>query len=277
MHPLTSIGFISNHYYGNLEENDLSGLPDCLPAVDLFRQINTTIWGPARTNCCFYCSSAPDFELVILPLIPISVKPHRIKKASSPYKFITMKKLSFLIAYLFTLFVSQAQSDTISVKKPKTYNVSIKTVNNKMIRGKFYAVNDSQLVLVKSNNNHQYIPAENIRSFSAQRKNSALRGALIGFGIGAVTGIITGLASGDDPVYNEPVYDPFSAIVVGLNNAFAMTAQEKAVMGGLGLGISGAVIGAVVGAVAKKTFIIGGKKEKFRDLQSEIMMKLVRK
>jgi len=188
-----------------------------------------------------------------------------------------MKKLSFLIVCLFTLVVSQAQSDSTVEKKQKTFNVSIKTLNNKMIKGKLYAINDSQLVLVKSFNNHQYIPAENIRSFSVQRKNSILKGALIGFGIGAVTGIVAGLASGDDPVYNEPVYDPFSAIAVSINNAFAMTAEEKAIAGGLGLGASGAIIGTIVGAVAKKKFIIGGKKEKFRDLQSEIMMKLVQR
>ena len=88
---------------------------------------------------------------------------------------------------------------------------------------------------------------------------------------------VAGFASGDDPVYNEPVYDPFSAIVVSINNAFAMTAGEKALWGGIGLGASGAIVGTVVGALAKKKFIIGGKKEKFQDLQSKIMMKLVQK
>ncbi|HKO82317.1 MAG TPA: hypothetical protein VJU78_18035, partial [Chitinophagaceae bacterium] len=183
---------------------------------------------------------------------------------------------SLLIICLFTLFVSQAQPDSTSGKKHKTFNISIKTLNSK-IRGRLYAINDSQLVLVKSFNHHQYVSAEDIRSFSVQRKKNTLKGALIGFGIGAVTGIIAGFASGDDPVYNEPVYDPFSAIVVGINNAFAMTAGEKALWGGIGLGASGAIIGTVVGALAKKKFIIGGKKEKFRDLQSEIMMKLVQK
>ncbi len=189
-----------------------------------------------------------------------------------------MKKLSILTICLFTIIVINAQSDSILAgKKQKSFTATIRTMDNRMIKGNFYSVNDSQLVMVKSSNNHRYIPAENIKSFSLHRKNSALRGALIGFGIGAVTGIITGLASGDDPVYNEPVYDPFSAIAVGISNSFAMTAEEKAVWGGLGLGVTGAAIGAIVGAVAKKKFIIGGKKEKFRDLQSEIMTKLVKK
>jgi len=62
-----------------------------------------------------------------------------------------------------------------------------------------------------------------------------------------------------------------------MNNAFAMTAGEKAVAGGLALGASGAIVGAVVGALAKKTFVIGNKKQRFHDLQGELMMKLVKK
>ena len=56
-----------------------------------------------------------------------------------------------------------------------------------------------------------------------------------------------------------------------------MTAGEKAAFGGLGLGLTGAVMGTILGTVAKKKFIIGGRKEKFRDLESEIMMRLVKK
>ena len=44
------------------------------------------------------------------------------------------------------------------------------------------------------------VPAENLKSFTMKRKHSALRGALIGFGVGAAAGIIIGLASGNDPV-----------------------------------------------------------------------------
>lgn len=189
-----------------------------------------------------------------------------------------MKKLSFLTACLFAVIVSHAQSDSVTAeKKQKPFSASIRTTDNKTIKGRFYAVNDSQLVLAKYGNKYQYVPAESIKSFSLKRKNSALKGALIGFAVGAVIGIVSGIASGDDPVYNEPVYDPFSAIIVSVNNAFAMTAGEKAFWGGLSLGTGGAIIGTVIGAVAKKKFIIGGKREKFRDRQSEIMMKLVQK
>jgi hypothetical protein len=115
-----------------------------------------------------------------------------------------------------------------------------------------------------------------------KRKHSTLRGALIGFGVGAAAGIIIGLASGNDPVmtYNPGPYgDPLGleAISVAMNNSFAMTAGQKAVVGGIGLGVTGAIVGTIIGTVAKKKFVIGGKKEKFHDLQGDLMMKLVNK
>ena len=191
-----------------------------------------------------------------------------------------MKKLSLLIACLLILIVSKAQSDSLSGKKQKNLVASIKTVNNEIIKGRVFAVNDSQLVL-NSFNGRQVISAENMRSFTLKRKNSVLRGTLIGLGIGAVTGVIIGFASGNDPVmaYPDPSTDLFGlgAFAAGINNAFAMTAGQKAAAGGLFLGTTGAVVGAIIGAVAKKKFIIGGRKQKFHDLQGEIMMKLLRK
>ena len=54
-----------------------------------------------------------------------------------------------------------------------------------------------------------------------------------------------------------------------------MTAGEKAMFGAIGLGTSGAIMGIIIGAIAKKKFIIGGKKEVYHDLQSDLMRKLI--
>ena len=187
-----------------------------------------------------------------------------------------MKKLSFLIVCLATIFVSQAQQDsTVSFTKLKKYNVRVRTMDDKTISGRFTAINDSQVLLMRSANGSYVIPAENIKSFTMKRKNSGLRGALIGLGVGAVTGVIIGLASGDDPLMEPSPYD--FGITAAINNAFAMTAGEKAVMNGIGLGATGAIVGAIIGAVAHKKFIIGGKKHKYVDMQSRLMMKLVQK
>jgi len=189
-----------------------------------------------------------------------------------------MKRLPILVALALAFLVSKSQSAPDHENKMKPINVNIKTVNNKTVKAMLRGINDSLLLVSASRNGQQWqIPAENIQSFSIKRKNSVAKGALIGFGIGAATGIIVGLASGDDPTYDEPVYDPFSAIAVGISNSFAMTKEEKAVAGGIGFGLTGAIIGGITGALLKKKFIIGGRKETFRDLQSEIMDKLVRK
>jgi hypothetical protein len=189
-----------------------------------------------------------------------------------------MKKLFMTAACSIAIFVSQAQTDSTSEKKQKAFNATVTTMDSKTLKGSLFTVNDTQLIL-KTNDQQMVVPAENLKSFTVKRKHSALRGALIGFGVGAAAGIIIGLASGSDPVmaYPNPNEDPLllGSMVVAMNNAFAMTAGQKAVAGGLGLGATGAIVGTIIGSVAKKKFTIGGKKEKFHDLQGELMKKLV--
>jgi len=183
---------------------------------------------------------------------------------------------------MFTFCVSQAQSDSIKSKnKQKSFIASISTLDDKIIEGRLSEINDNQLVLTKtvtyvSNNTgffqryrasgQQYIAAENIISFTLKRKNSVLKGALIGLGAGAFTGMCIGWISGDDPV--KP----------GINiTLFGTTARQKAASYSEALGVGGALVGTIIGVALKKKFIIGGKKEKFRKLQSEIRMKLGQK
>lgn len=189
-----------------------------------------------------------------------------------------MKKLLSIAGCLFLLLTAKAQGD--SIKRQKTFITVVRTTDNKLIKGRLLAVNDSQLVLNSSNVAQPVLP-ESIQSFTLKRKNSALKGALIGLGVGAVTGIVIGLASGDDPVmqYPDANNDPYGigSIGVVINNAFALSAGEKAVAGGILLGTGGAIVGTLIGVLAKKKFIIGGKKEVFHDLQSELMLRLVKK
>ena len=191
-----------------------------------------------------------------------------------------MKKMILIAACSLTVALLKAQTDSTVETKQKIFIASVTTMDNKLLKGTLSAVNDTQLIL-KANSNPLSVPAENLKSFTLKRKHSVRRGALIGFGIGAAAGIIIGLASGSDPVMTYPSAneDPLGlgTMMVAMNNAFAMTAGEKAVAGGLGLGATGAIVGSIIGAVAKKKFVIGGKKEKFHDLQGELMMKLVSK
>ena len=124
-----------------------------------------------------------------------------------------MKRLPILLVFVLAFLVSKSQSDDGYAKKIKPFNAYIKTVDNKTVKATLRGINDSLLMVSASLRGHQWqIPAENIQSFSIRRKNSVGKGALIGFGIGAVTGIISGLASGDDPVSNDAP-DDFSSVL----------------------------------------------------------------
>jgi hypothetical protein len=202
-----------------------------------------------------------------------------------------MRKLLLLIAGLSSIIAAAQTDSALSEKKFKNFIAKIKTTNNRSIKGLVYPITTTDELAIsrftKTNVNSlslaetMSIPAENIQSFTIRRKNSVLKGALIGLGIGAVTGVVIGLASGDDPIapYPDPSTDIFGlgTLATGIQNSFAMTAEQKAIGGGIGLGITGAIVGTVVGALVKKKFIIEGKKEKFRDLQAELMLKLSKK
>ena len=106
------------------------------------------------------------------------------------------------------------------------------------------------------------------------KRNAGLKGALIGLGVGAATGAIIGFVSGDDPI-EECGPNDFFCLGAALNNAFAMTAGQKAAAGAMGLGVMGTITGFILGKVAKKKFIIGGQKDAYRDIQGELMKRLI--
>jgi hypothetical protein len=189
------------------------------------------------------------------------------------------KKLLSLGAGLILALIVNAQLDSgtsVLARAQKKFITSVKMQDNRVVNGSVYAVTDSQLILIKSSGARYTIPAENIQSFTLRRKNSVGRGALIGFCAGALTGVIIGLASGDDKIQGPSDNDPWG-IGAAVSNAFAMTAGQKAIAGGILLGSTGAVVGMLVGAIAKKRFVIGGRKQKFRDLQAELMTRLVQR
>ena len=206
-----------------------------------------------------------------------------------------MKKLFILLLFVLPFYGLQAQNDSTPTHKKMVPNMAtIKTFDGKSKKGWFYQLNDSQIVLLdkggkypKTNsiiNADKFAPAhsiqiDQIQSLSLHKKNSVMKGLLIGLGTGVVTGVIIGFASGNDPIaaYPDSNNDPFGlgAFATGLNNAFAMTAGEKAAAAGIGLGTVGAITGAIIGAIAKKKFIIGGSKKRVRDLEGELRQRLL--
>jgi hypothetical protein len=214
-----------------------------------------------------------------------------------------MKKIITLTSFLVCLATQLiAQTDsTVSISQetvvpavvvPDAYHrpfyATITLTDGKVRKGWMYKMNDAEMVFipggrsaVKGWNSPSFLPEnsfsianENVQKITGHRKNSGLSGALIGLGVGTLTGIIIALAEGDDPVYTAPATDIFSGMFFAFSNAFAMKTGEKALVYGTALGTVGGVVGLLVSTVVKKKFIIGGKKEKVRDLQAEMMRKL---
>ncbi len=86
---------------------------------------------------------------------------------------------------------------------------------------------------------------QDIQRVSIENDSSVRKGAVLGFLIGAGTGAIIGLAAGDDSPSNNSDC-AFGAI------SFQLTAEGKAVIGGILGGVAGSIVGTVVGAAASE-------------------------
>jgi hypothetical protein len=198
-----------------------------------------------------------------------------------------MRSTATTLAILFISFAAIAQSDT-TAKKQLPNLATVQTTSGTKIKGWLYKIDDEKIYLLPASNkslksfslgsaelNNGMIPLQvsEIQTLSLQKKGAAGRGALLGLGIGALTGVIIGFAEGDDPV--TPYTGTFGDIFIAVGNAFAMTAEEKAVANGLAMGVTGALTGYLIGKLTKKKFIIGGKKEVYRDLSGELTKRLL--
>jgi hypothetical protein len=202
-----------------------------------------------------------------------------------------MKQSLILPLLMLNSIAVLAQDDTTTaVKKAIPSMATIKTMDGNSIKGWFYAMDSNRVYLLSNlnkiqqpaldiksprlNNVDYKLPAANINTITLKKKHAGLKGTLIGLGAGIVVGAVIGFASGDDkiaPYTGVALNDLF----IGMGNAFAMTAGEKALGAGLGLGFTGAIVGCIIGNVVKKKFTIGGRKEIYHDLQYELMQRLI--
>ncbi len=181
-----------------------------------------------------------------------------------------MKKYIILLQLLLPVLFVMAQTDTVhSAKKSKPSIATVKTMDGKKTTGWFYKIDDEHVYLLPAakkkfkpfdyknfDPNMRTVPIEalQLNTVILKKKNAISKWALIGFGSGAVIGTIIGFSSGDDET-----------------GWFAKTAEEKAVWGAISGGVIGACTGVIIGSLIRKKFVIGGKKETYRDLQSELM------
>ena len=197
-----------------------------------------------------------------------------------------MRKL-FIAFFVFFSLAAISQSDLAIQKKPKQFIAVIYTMSNNYDKGLLKNFGDSTITVrslpaiqTKFSKKENKRPlntyaAENIETIFIKNKNAKTKNTLIGAGIGLLAGVVIGLASGDDPVYEYPNPENdilgFGTLAVGLNNAFALTAGQKALILGTGGMGTGALVGAIIGSLARKKFIINGKREKFEAMKLSVL------
>ena len=180
----------------------------------------------------------------------------------------------FLIYALLLMGIhAGAQEDSIATPS-KWYKVAIQETTGQYHYGTLLYVTDSATVLRIANTGKQQtgilqtqtaFPFSKVESIALQRKGSVGRGMLWGGISGAALGILMGYISGDDPPHqNTPGQIDWS---------IRLTAREKALFLGILGGGGGTAIGGIIGALAKKTFIIGGKKEN-HDLYRQTVLEM---
>lgn len=161
-----------------------------------------------------------------------------------------------------------------SIPKKKILHVTVRDMGLKNSEGYLQHMDDSTIylsarpVMYGGAAYAEKISYANMSQLYIKRKGSAGRGALYGAASGAALGALIGFISGSDKAV-PPEEDFF-----GLGNMFRFTAGEKALFGSVMLGSSGAIIGLVAGALAKKKFIIRGKRENFSRMQKHTLDRL---
>ena len=174
-----------------------------------------------------------------------------------------MKRITLSVCLLLLLAIGYAQQGRPLRKA--TFKIEVVDTTGRVQFGYLAAVADSAVVVFNSpvvfdqslaNTNVNNIAYKNLQEVVIRRKGSKGRGILIGsvsgFAVGAVIGTLT-----YKPCRGEFCLDPGQggqAVGVGLLGA-----------------IGGGIVGGIIGSVAKKTFIIGGNKEKFNRMKKNVL------
>mgnify|MGYP001552010241 CR=1 FL=1 len=142
-------------------------------------------------------------------------------------------------------------------QKTKICRAWITLTTGDRVNGAMSVANEYGLVILnwETQDTVAKLEGKEIKVLKFRRKGAIGRGAWIGALGGAATGVIIGLADGDDEP--EGWWD------------FTMTAEEKALAGGIVLVIPGTFVGMIIGALPKR-FVIKGDKESYLSQLPEI-------
>jgi hypothetical protein len=191
-----------------------------------------------------------------------------------------MKKISTLLVAIVVTQALLAQDTTSSKNTNKKVslggNMYKATVSNvttdNHVTGYLAGITDSSILISpypayplkrsKDESGLSNIDYAAINTIQLKRKGSVGTGIARGSLYGAVAGLLIGAIS-----YQRPK-DDFERVVAFLTGG----RTGSAIGGGLLGGLTGGVVGGIIGAVAKKTFVIGGSKERFQALRSNLVL-----
>jgi hypothetical protein len=183
-----------------------------------------------------------------------------------------MKQITFLVALVLLAGNIYSQQE----RKPRRMTLKL-TVMDSLQRvdyGYLAAMADSGIVMLKSpvvfdqelsNSSSNLIPYQNISQVTIKRKGSVGRGILIGSLSGMFVGGVIGYIS----------YKPVNC--EGAILCFDFGPGTDAAAGASVGTLAGAAIGAIVGSLAKKTWTIGGKKNQFNAMKTNVLDMTYRK
>lgn len=197
------------------------------------------------------------------------------------------------IALICTGSVFSQTDSTITGKKTVPSIAIIKTLDGKKVKGWFYKMNDENIYLLPIKRSKKYfrsseffspdinaggfnIQASQINTIALQKKNAGSKGFLIGLGVGITAGIISGFNKGDSPGYYQSGGGFFNIYPAGQTGFIpGETAEAKAAKNGVKYGIIGGIAGLITAKLIKKNFTIGEHKDTYRDLQVDLMKRLI--
>jgi hypothetical protein len=148
-------------------------------------------------------------------------------------KFLGGKKKQTIGILIFILAIISLPGSFFAKDKKHGCEVIVKKKDGATIKAELLIVKNDEIILMDSfNMSGITLTADEIQKITITKKSRFFKGIGLGLVIGGGSGALLGFASGDDD-----------------SGWFRWTAEEKAVMGGLGLGVVGLLTGGIVGAI----------------------------
>ena len=179
-----------------------------------------------------------------------------------------MKKIlrSFPMVLAFQiLWLQPAMSQQRKPQKFLNQKTTVITTLNDTVRGDLKILDDTGLSLImnpqEAENVHR-LAYSNINKVTFFNRQNIAIGLCVGMVAGAIIGAVVDRPDPEPP--RQAVYPSFNGMVNYIQADQRRIASEKPKIGGVVIGsVGGAVVGAIVGGLVRKTFIIGGKKDKW--------------